>query len=213
MTRPHPANPAPRALESRRVVRLPATMTDASIVRAVASGEPAGAAALFDRYHVHVQRVLVHVLGPDSELSDLVQEVFLTAMRSIAKVTDPSSLRAWLGTIAVFTARACVRRRARFRIFQFLPNDELPEVEHEPVPYEVDEALRATYRVLERMPVDERIAFALRFIDGMDLGEVATACEVSLSTIKRRLAKAEERFARLAAREPSLVDWLEGDGS
>jgi RNA polymerase sigma-70 factor (ECF subfamily) len=60
------------------------------------------------------------------------------------------------------------------------------------------------------MPVDERIVFALRFVDGMELGEIAEACELSLSTIKRRLGKAEERFTRIAGREPSLVDWIGG---
>jgi len=188
-------------------------MTDAAIVRAVAVREPSGVAALFDRYHTHVRRVLVHVLGPDTELADLVQEVFLTAMGSIEKLSDPEALRGWLGSIAVFKARACMRQRARARIFQFLPTDELPEVEHSPVPWEIDEAVRATYRVLERMPVDERIVFALRFVDGMELGEIAEACELSLSTIKRRLGKAEQRFSRIAGREPSLVEWVGGGAS
>ena len=38
-------------------------------------------------------------------------------------------------------------------------------------------------------PADERIAFSLRFIDGMELTEAASACGCSLATIKRRLAK------------------------
>lgn len=213
VARPNPAKSASNERSSQRVVRLPAAMTDAAIVRAVAAREPSGVAALFDRYHVHVRRVLVHVLGPDMELADLVQEVFLTAMGSMERLSDPEALRGWLGSIAVFKARACVRQRARARIFQFFPTDELPDIELLPVPWEIDEAVRATYRVLERMPVDERIVFALRFIDGMELGEIAETCEVSLSTIKRRLGKAEERFARIAGREPSLADWLGGGSS
>jgi RNA polymerase sigma-70 factor (ECF subfamily) len=53
--------------------------------------------------------------------------------------------------------------------------------------------------------------FALRFIDEMELGEVAEASDLSLSTVKRRLAKASARFTSLAQREPSLLDWLKGN--
>jgi RNA polymerase sigma-70 factor (ECF subfamily) len=72
------------------------------------------------------------------------------------------------------------------------------------------EALRATYAVLEQLAVDERIAFVLRFIEGMELKEGAVACSVSLATFKRRLARAEERFTELARSSPVLRDWLEG---
>jgi RNA polymerase sigma-70 factor (ECF subfamily) len=75
---------------------------------------------------------------------------------------------------------------------------------------DVREATRATYAILAAMDVDERIAFALRFIDGMELTEVAEACGVSLATIKRRLARAETAFAKRARENPALESWLQG---
>src|SRR4029450_12847593 len=129
-------------------------------------------------------------------------------MDSSKHLDEPSSLRGWLGGIAVFTARAKMRRRTRWRIIELRPSEELPDVEQPSTPPEVDEALRATYRVLEKLPTDERIAFALRFIDGMELTDVARTSRVSLSTIKRTLAKAQHRFLKLAEREPSLGEWI-----
>ena len=210
MARDRQARPASSELSDGRVVRFFELEPDATIVRAVAEGKAAGAAALFDRYHEHVRRVLLHELGPDGEIADLVQEVFLTAMASIGRLTDPDALRGWLGSIAAFTARARLRQRTRGRIFQLLPTDELPELEHEPAPPEIDEALRAAYRVLTRMPAAERIVFSLRVIEGMELPAIARHSEVSLSTIKRRLNKAEARFSAIAGREPALVEWLLG---
>jgi RNA polymerase sigma-70 factor (ECF subfamily) len=139
--------------------------------------------------------------------------VFVTAIDSIEKLDEPSSLRGWLGGIAVFTARSRMRRRTRWRIIELRPSEDLPDVEQVSAPPEVDEALRATYRVLERMPADERIAFALRFIDGMELTSVAEATRVSLSTVKRTLVKAQHRFQKLAAREPAIGEWLKGGAS
>jgi len=88
--------------------------------------------------------------------------------------------------------------------------DDAPEIEAPSSPPEAEEALRATYRILSTLPADERIAFALRFIEGMELTEAAAACRVSLATIKRRVARAKSTFEARAERHPSLARWLEG---
>ncbi|MEZ4313044.1 MAG: sigma-70 region 4 domain-containing protein [Polyangiaceae bacterium] len=75
---------------------------------------------------------------------------------------------------------------------------------------EVRGALEATYAVLGELPADERIAFALRFIEGMELTEVAASCGVSLATIKRRIGRAEGRFVEKARRHPILAGRVEG---
>ncbi len=72
--------------------------------------------------------------------------------------------------------------------------------------------MRATYRVLDTLPDDERMAFSLRFISEMQLTEVAEACRVSLATVKRRLARAEKRFVEAAKEHPSLRERLTHGG-
>jgi hypothetical protein len=52
--------------------------------------------------------------------------------------------------------------------------------------------------------------FALRYIDQMELTQMAEACGASLASIKRRLARAESRFSALARRFPALAPYLEG---
>lgn len=182
---------------------------DAALVDALRAGDPDAADRLFLAHGEHVQRVLARVLGPDPELVDLIQDVFVTALTSFRRLKDPRALRAWLTTIAVFTARARIRKRARWSFFRFLPHDELPEQTAPSTPAEVSEALRSTYRVLGRMPAEERIPFALRVIDGMELTQVAEACGFSLATVKRRLSRAKQRFSELAREEPALSDWLD----
>jgi RNA polymerase sigma-70 factor, ECF subfamily len=182
---------------------------DAAIVDALRAGDADAADRLFLTHGEHVQRVLARVLGPDPDLVDLIQDVFVTALTSFRGLKDPRALRPWLTTIAVFTARARIRKRARWSFFRFLPHDELPEQTAPSTPAEVSEALRCTYRVLGRMPAQERIPFALRVIDGMELTQVAEACGFSLATVKRRLSRAKQRFCELAREEPALSDWLD----
>ncbi len=172
--------------------------------------DPSARGELFDRHAPHVQRVLARVLGHDSELPDLLHEVFARALAQIDRLDDPSALKAWLTAIAVFTAREHIRRRTRGRWLRFFASEDLPDVPVVTAGEDVRESLRVTYQVLDRLGVDDRIAFALRFIEGLELGNVAAACGVSINTIKRRLARAEKRFVTLAQREPALREWLEG---
>lgn len=190
--------------------KRPTPETDEALVAALRAGHPEAAALLFDRYAIHVRRVLVRVLGPDPELLDLVHDVFVTALESVNKLSEPKALRGWLTQVAVFTARGKIRRRMRWRFLRILPPQEVPEPEHNPTDFEASEALRSAYRVLNRLHPDERIAFALRFIDGMELTEVAQACDVSLATIKRRLARAKQQFGELSRGEPALAEWIGG---
>lgn len=208
------SSPVPPVDASPRggVVRsIPFVGSDAALVEGIRAGQVSARAALFDRHAAHVQRVLARVLGHDPDLADLVQDVFVRAFAGIDALEDPAVLRGWLTSIAVFTARGCIRRRTVRRWLGLLPaREEPPEVAAVTPTEDVSAALRATYAVLARLPADERIAFALRFVDGMELTDVARAAGTSLATIKRRLARAEQRFLALARREPALREWIEG---
>jgi RNA polymerase sigma-70 factor (ECF subfamily) len=183
---------------------------DEALVHAFRRGEPGARAALYDRHADHVHRVLYRILGFDRDIADLHHDVFVRALGSIDKLEDPAALKGWLTMIAVHVAHTTITRRKRRRWLWFMPSDELPEVEATTASGEVLDALRATYAVLDALPADERIAFALRYIDRMELTEVAAACGTSLATIKRRLARAADRFEAGARTKPVLETWLDG---
>jgi RNA polymerase sigma-70 factor (ECF subfamily) len=157
-----------------------------------------------------VERVLRRVLGHErhTELADLLHEVFVQAMSSAHKLRDPGALRAWLQGIAVYTACRTIRYRKARRWLRFYGPEELPEQPSMDVPHEVREAFARTYAVLERMPAAERAVFSLRYVEGMQVDELARALDVSASTVKRRLGKAVQRFLRLARNDRVLAEWL-----
>jgi RNA polymerase sigma-70 factor (ECF subfamily) len=185
--------------------------SDEALVAALKEGGPGAGHALFAAYGGYVRRVLMRVMGPDPDLGDLTQDVFVAALQSIHKLERAGALRGWLAQIAVFQARHCLRGRKQWSILRFFAPESLPPGRAREVDFEASEALRATYRVLASLPVDERIAFTLRFVEGMSLADVAATARVSLATAKRRLARAETRFAELARSEPSLSEWIGGD--
>ena len=61
----------------------PALVDDAALARAAAEGQPAAAAAIWDQLSPLVHITLRRILGPDSEVDDLTQEVFLRIFREL----------------------------------------------------------------------------------------------------------------------------------
>jgi RNA polymerase sigma-70 factor, ECF subfamily len=188
---------------------LPATVSDTALVQGLRSGSAQAAEQLVERYGEYVERLIVRVLGLDAEVPDLINEVFARAFERIEQLQDATALKGWLGSIAIFTARTFLRdRRTRRRFLGFFAPEELPEVPFRAAPIECSLALSRTYQVLATLAPDERIAFALRFIDGMSLGEVAEVMGVSLGTVKRRLRRGQQCFLDAAERDPLLREVL-----
>lgn len=178
------------------------------LVRGLQAGKAWAQRALLEDHAGYVERVLTRILGRHSELEDLVQEVFIRALSRVDQIDEPSGLRSWLATFAVFVARETLRKQRRRRWLSFRAPEELPEAQAPTASPELLNAYHAFYEVLGRMDVDLRIAFALRWVEGMELTEVAALTDVSLATAKRRLKSARERFEAAAAKNPFLQDWL-----
>jgi RNA polymerase sigma-70 factor (ECF subfamily) len=181
---------------------------DRALVEALRSGHPGAVAVLYERHAAAVHRTLRSALGPDADLPDLVQEVFIRALDSIVQLDDHERLRGWLSGIAVFSARGLIRRRARRKWLGLFSPQRAASAQQDPPSTEARFALREVYAVLDELPVDERMPFVLRIIDGMTLPDGAEACGVSLATFKRRLARAEQKFVQAAERRPQLSPWL-----
>jgi RNA polymerase sigma-70 factor (ECF subfamily) len=179
------------------------------LVAGLRAREPWASAALVHHYRDHVRRVLMRLLGADGpgDTGELVQDVFVRAWRGIGKLKEPRALKAWLTHIAVFTARAAIRRRRRRRWLTLFA--DVPEPEVAWAGADLQEAAGAVYAIFDRMPADERIPFALRHLDGASLEETADACGMSFATVRRRLARAERRFFKLAREYEALTPWLE----
>jgi RNA polymerase sigma-70 factor (ECF subfamily) len=209
----HELNPPAGRSPQGVVVPLAVAGDEAALVNALRSDRPGAKEAFFQRYVKYVERIITHVIGFDPELADILQEVFARALASIHTLEDPSALQPWLRSVAAHTARKVLRgrsRRAWLRPFVDSAEEERREPAFVGVDLEARLAVQAVYTVLDDLPADDRIAFALRFIDGLELTEVADACQVSLTTIKRRLVRAERRFVTKARRFPELAQWIEG---
>jgi RNA polymerase sigma-70 factor (ECF subfamily) len=148
-------------------------------------------AQLFKRFAPYVARIGLRLLGRESDVDDLIQEVFLAAFKQRDQLRDPNATKNWLATIAVRTARRQLRRR---RLRQFVGLDSGGpgmELQDQTLSPEKRALLARVYEILDGMGVDRRLAWTLRFVEGEKLEQVAEKCGCSLATAKRRIAAAQ----------------------
>jgi RNA polymerase sigma-70 factor (ECF subfamily) len=181
-------------------------LSDADLAELGADGDAAAQSEIFVRHKHGVARTIAALLGPDAEIEDLVHESFMRAYPRMRELESSSRLGAWLRGIAVLVSREWLKKKARRRWTLF---EELPDVPATEISHTTRSALRDTFDVLSRLPVDERLAFSLRYIEGLEMEALALSMDMSVSTAKRRLRDAERRFRALAAKRPSLHEYLD----
>ncbi len=153
-------------------------------------GGPVRFEALFTRYSGYVARLAARLLGSgDSDLDDVVQDVFWLASKRLANIPDLIQARGWLATVTTrVVRRKLVRRRFRSLFHESPPSVDVPA----PGASAEERALLARlYEVLDGLPTDQRLAWSLRYLEGEPLDAVAAACGCSLSTAKRRVGAAK----------------------
>jgi RNA polymerase sigma-70 factor (ECF subfamily) len=147
---------------------------------------------IYRRYCRYVAAVILRLVGRSNEVEDLVQDVFVEAARGLGKLREPEAIKGWLATVAVRTVRRRLRLR-RVKSFFGLDHDPSASDATAPAASPVDRLLlRAVYRVLDDLPVEDRLAFALHTIEGETMEVVARLCGCSFATAKRRVARARQ---------------------
>ena len=147
---------------------------------------------VYRRYCRYVAAVILRLEGRQAEVDDIVQEVFVEAARGVARLRDAEAVKGWLATITVRVVRHRLRAR---RLRRFLGLDAHPDYAAliDPSASPLDKLLvRAVYRVLDQLPVDDRLACTLHHIEGEKLEVVARLCRCSCATAKRRIARAQQ---------------------
>lgn len=164
---------------------------------ALRAGGRAERTAFTARYLESVERLVTRLLGPRPDVADVSQDVMVAALQSVSSYTgDEAGLWGWLTGVTTNVVRGYLRKLKVRRVVRFWEGDEdpsTPAVASSAGP-EACAAVLEAWRVVERFPVDERLAFTLRLFAGHRMPEVAQALGVSLATANRLVRRARQRF-------------------
>jgi len=180
------------------------SLTDAELVHALRADDPGAPAELWSRCAPVVGRVLARALGPCLEIEDLTQEIFLRVFVRLPSLREPSALRGFVLSVAMNVLKWEIRRRWVGRKIRLSASGRLPDIEGAWADTEARHALRRCYRIFDGLPASERLAFVLRYMEGMTIDEVSAALGVSASTAKRWVNRGAAKVADQVARDPDL---------
>lgn len=186
--------PLLRLVRSAPQAAAPTSVVATEEVRAAPAAADEELAAIFRDHTRYVAAIALRILGRDAEVDDIVQEVFLAALSGLRDRSSPAAVRGWLATV---TVRRTVRRLRQRRLRRLFGLDQKAAPVPAPgVSAEDRVMINRVYEVLDQLPVEQRVAWALRHLEGEPLDRVAALCECSLATAKRRIAAAHTTLER-----------------
>ncbi len=169
--------------QGRSVTHAPMQADDAALVRAAQAGDAEAFTALYLRYHRMVHGVLL-AHAPGAEVADLVQDVFLLALRKLHTLRDAAAFGGWISVIARNRARDFFRRsRPTCELSEELPGGGTPRAE----------ALAALAAIRE-LPEAYREPLILRLVEGMTGPEIAARTGLTAASVRVNLHRGMRRL-------------------
>lgn len=149
---------------------------------------------LYSLYSRYVAAIGLRLMGRDADVDDLVQDVFLDAVRGLGTLRDPEAIRGWLATLTVRTARRRIRYNRVRRIFSSGESEDYSALVDLSATPEQRLLISRCYQALNKVPTNQRLAWVLRHVEGEPLAVVAERCECSLASAKRYIEKANRHL-------------------
>lgn len=145
---------------------------------------------LYKRFAPYVAAIASRILGRESEVEDVVQDVFIAALSGLKKRDQLLQAKSWFATVTVRSSMRKLRVRSLWNLFDLAEPPQYERLSDQKAGPEERRMIAEVYRALDRVSAKERVAWVLRHVQGESLEETALLCDCSLATAKRRIAAA-----------------------
>ena len=167
--------------------------SDADLVELAQSGNLGAFDELMSIHQERVYALAYRMLSNSEDASDVQQETFVRAWKSIGKFRRDAELSTWLHRIAVNICLSMKKRR-EFTVSEPLFEDSI-RLSHEPcgvATLEATETAMALRKVMAAIPAHYRALLVLREIEGRRFEEVARILGCSEQSARTRASKARK---------------------
>ena len=183
-------------------------LDDSQVVAAFLAGNRRAFDELVERYQNRLLNFVYRTTGDRERGEDLVQETFIRVYRHLHRFDQSKKFSTWIYTIASNLAKNELRNRSRNPLVLFqtlLKNREADQrpLEWEDNTYRPDDLFRKRAlksqvdAAVDQLPEHHRTVFVLREMEGKTYEEIAEITDTNLGTVKSRLNRARNSFARI----------------
>lgn len=169
------------------------TSEEILLVEAARSGDRAAFGRLYDCYARMVHGIVLSRV-PRTEVDDLVQDVFLFALRRLGTLRDPAAFGGWLAMIARNRALDYHRRTQETEeISEETPGQTSPDAE-----------AKAVLAVIRALPEAYRETLILRLVEGMTGPEIAARTGLTPASVRVNLHRGMKLLREKLGERPEM---------
>jgi len=204
-----------RVEAQQKSVFLVPNAEDVSLVGGCRAGERSSLELFFRTHAPYVERVVTRLVGPTSDLQDLVQTTFIEAIQSFGRYRGEASLKTWVTRIAVHVCmhhlRAGVRRPVPLELVPVAhePEDPTPRADGT---LSMRQLARRLYDLMDGLSPKKRVAFLLYVVEDYSLEEVAALTGASRAATKSRIWFARRELLAAVKNRPDLRAFIQSLG-
>lgn len=173
-------------------------ISDFDVVKRVLGGEKELYEILIRRYNQLLYRVVRSYLNDESEVDDLMQEIWLKVWENLYRYRGDATFSTWLVRVGINEALMNNREkknRARFPANRNSTHEQLvripdPENRNPEMKTMQWENRRMLEQAIERLPELYKTVYMLREVEGMNAAETARCLKISDNNVKVRLHRA-----------------------
>ena len=169
---------------------------------------------VYEMHFAFVWRTARRLGVAESDVSDIVQEVFLVVHRRLEEFEQRGSVKTWLFGIlrrVVSDYRRTLRRKPSLvgKVEAIEPDAWKSSGNTPAENAEQREAMRLVTRLLEELDADKREAFVLAELEEMTTAEVADALDLNPNTAASRIRAGRAAFEAALSRHEAVTLHLE----
>lgn len=181
--------------------------TDAELIAAVLKGDSASFEPLIEKYQPRIFATARRYARRESEVEDIVQEVFIKAFQKLSSFRAEAPFEHWLMRLAVRTCYDFLRAHQRNRETAFTELSE-PEtdwlerfkVDPDGASDHADAAKQLIGRVMEQLSPPARLIITLLEIEDRSVKEIAQITGWSVPLVKVRAFRARAEMKKILAK-------------
>ena len=170
---------------------------DVRLMRLIAGGDTVAFEALIERHQALVAGTVARMLGSNSDVEDIAQQVFIRVWKSAGRYVVRAKFTTWLLKITrnlVFNEMRRAKRHPQVSVQIDPEAEELPskdEVTMTPDATLLQEELQGKIdSAIAQLPDTQRMALVLRRYQELSYEEIAEVLELSVAAVKSLLFRA-----------------------
>ena len=179
--------------------------SEEELIKKLQQGDQQAFKIVVDQYQASVYNTVLSIVQNEEDAEDITQEVFVQVYQSVSSFKGEARFSTWLYRISISKALDHEKKRKRKKRFAFMLSlfSEKDETQYHPIEFNhpgimLDNKEKAgeLFKALKKIPNNQRIAFTLNKIEGLNNQEIAAIMNTTFYAVESLLARAKANLKK-----------------